>query len=295
MLQSEDHEHDDLSEAQRSTVPPFGATHTRRRLATALAETLAITRHSKARPGSKHRHLWNQVAPDDPRLALTRALQSRHSTPEALDPDAELLDDLLLQAFLARLAADRSDRRLVHHWIADLEPEAQAAFRTGTFLIEHNPPGLDTGIAIAALGKALEVAANGTAIQGLRHAHGVTMPPYFRSHDPGRGAIPVRIRWWRGDGHVDLNERRARERWHALTLGQIDAVLAEDGARLPHLNDEVRELRALSTGLGPLRNQGVHVGAVEPELAQVYLERFVDQGRRGLFARLAEAVARLRS
>lgn len=276
-------------------MPPFGETHARRRLGSALADTLAITRGGRPRRGSAHRHLWNQEPPEPPSWALASALRVRQETPETHDPASELLEDLLLRAFLARLAAGWSEGRLTHDWMADLEPEAQAAFRTATFLIEHDPPGLDTGIAVAALGKALEVAANGTAIQCLRHAHGVTMPPYFRSHDPGRGAIPIRIHWWRDDGHVELNERSARERWHALTLGQIDAVLDEDGARLPHLGDEVRELRALSIGLGPLRNHGIHVGGVELDLARDYLQRFQEHGRHGLFARLAEAVARLRS
>lgn len=293
-VQSEDHEPYALSEAQRSTVPPFGETHASRRLASALADTLAIAHGRRPRHGLGHRNLWPQGVPHAPSPMSAEARLLRQEPLRDHDA-ADPLDELLLDALLARLAAGSGHVRRTHPWMADLEPEAQAALRTAQFLIDQNLPGLDTGIAVAALGKALEVAANGTAIQSLRHAHGVTMPPYFRSHDPGRGAIPIRIHDWGGDSHVELNERRTRERWHALTLAEIKAVLKEDGWRLPHLDEEVRDLRTLSKGLGPLRNHGAHVGGVEPHVARDHLQCFHEHGQRGLFARLAAAVARLRS
>jgi hypothetical protein len=277
-VQSKDRGIDELTVAQRSTVPPFGETHARRRLAAALADTLAVTQ--RRRPA--------------PRLDLHEALGNRQKTTESPQQLSELLDDVLLRTLLARLGDEPRHER-DRDWLAEMEPEARVAFHTARFLLEHHQQGLDTGIAVAALGKALEVTANGTAIQCLRHAHGVTMPRYFRSHDPGRGPIPIPIPMWGADGYVELNERRAREPWHALTLGEIYAVLKEEAKHLPALSEEVERLVILTHELSPLRNRGIHVGGVDLELARTFLTTLGDEGQRGLFARLAAGVARLRS
>ena len=61
------------------------------------------------------------------------------------------------------------------------------------------------------------------------------------------------------------------------------------------LSEEVERLVILTHELGPLRNRGVHVGGVDLELARPFLTTLGDEGQRGLFARLAAGVARLRS
>ena len=64
----------------------------------------------------------------------------------------------------------------------------------------------------------------------------------------------------------------------------------------PPLSEEVERLVILTYELGPLRNRGVHVGGgVDLELARTFLSTLGDEGQRGLFARLAAGVARLRS